>query len=90
MAPRTMAAGIQHIAMEHVNLADFTHGVLTQIKCAAACGGATGGPGKATGVAPRTRLQAQAHRHDTHGRDGGLIGGRSGVMRGSIAGSGIW
>jgi len=51
---------------------------------AAAAGGALR-PGRAGMLAARP----QAHRHDTQGRDGGLIGGRSGVMRGSIAGSGI-
>jgi len=25
-----------------------------------------------------------------HGRGGGMIGGRKGVMRGSMAGSGMW
>jgi hypothetical protein len=32
----------------------------------------------------------QAARHDMHGRGGGMIGGRGGVMRGSMAGSGFW
>jgi hypothetical protein len=27
--------------------------------------------------------------HDMHGRDGGMIGGRGGGTRGSIAGSGL-
>jgi hypothetical protein len=28
--------------------------------------------------------------HDSAGRGGGMIGGRNGVTRGSMAGSGIW
>lgn len=31
----------------------------------------------------------QAARHDMHGRGGGAIGGRGGVTRGSMAGSGV-
>jgi len=29
-------------------------------------------------------------QHEMHGRGGGMIGGLSGVMRGSMAGSGMW